>query len=117
MPGNSENEAQAIYILDCMDGQNNDEPKLMKELELVNACTYNVKPSEVLLSNIMQSNGINLSINDPKSQSEIDKMFPSDAVRFNDATIAEVKGMKHKMYLSTLRLTNCQKGPSSIRAS
>jgi hypothetical protein len=92
----SQPEAQAIYILDCMDSENDEESKLMKELELMNACTYNIEPNEVLLSNIQQSNEINLSISDPKSQGEIDRMLPKDAARFNDATVAEVKVMKHK---------------------
>jgi len=93
-----------------MDGQNDDESKLMKELELMNACTYKVEPNEVLLSSIMKSNGINLSINDPKSQSEIDRMLPSDAARFNDATIAEVKGMKHKDVFEYTTIDELPKG-------
>jgi hypothetical protein len=35
-------------------------------------------------------------MSDPKSQSEIDRMDPKDAERFNKATVAEVNGMKHK---------------------
>jgi hypothetical protein len=39
---------------------------------------------------------INLVIPDPKSQNEIDRMDPKDALRFNNATISEVNGMKQK---------------------
>jgi hypothetical protein len=39
---------------------------------------------------------VNLTIQDPKSQSDIDRMDPKDAKQFNDATIAEVNGMKGK---------------------
>ena len=102
--------AQANYILDCMEGQNDNETKLMKELELVNACIYNDEPNEVLLSSIMQSNGINLSISDPKSQNEIDRMHPNDAARFNDATITEVKGMKHKDVFEYTTIDELPKG-------
>ncbi len=47
---------------------------------------------------------INLELPDPKSQRDIDRMTPNDAKRFNDATIAEVNGMKCKgvMELRTL---------------
>jgi hypothetical protein len=55
----------------------------MKELELLNACTYNDEDNDVLLSALAHE--INLTISDPKSQSEIDKMHPNDAKRFNDA--------------------------------
>jgi hypothetical protein len=106
----SEPEAQAIYILDCMGSKNDEESKLMKELELMNACTYNFEPNEVLLCSIMQSNEINLSISDPKSQSEIDRMLPKDAARFNDATIAEVKGMKHKDVFEYTTIDELPKG-------
>ncbi len=60
----------------------------------MNACTYNDEENDIPLSAL--SHEINLTINDPKSQSEIDKMLPKDAKRFNDATITEVKGMKTK---------------------
>jgi hypothetical protein len=39
---------------------------------------------------------VNLAIPDPKSQNEIDRMDPKDALRFNNATISEVNGMKEK---------------------
>jgi hypothetical protein len=50
------------------------------------------------------SDFINLDVPDPKSQRDIDRMTPSDAKRFNDATIAEVHDMKRKgvMELRTL---------------
>jgi hypothetical protein len=83
-----------IFLLDCMQAQTTSDSKLMKELELLNACTYNDEENDVLLSAL--SHEINLTINDPKSQSEIDKMHPKDAKRFNDATITEVEGMKTK---------------------
>ena len=47
---------------------------------------------------------INLDVSDPKSQRDIDNVMPNDARRFNDATLAEVNGMKSKgvMELRTL---------------
>jgi hypothetical protein len=47
---------------------------------------------------------VNLTVPDPKSQRDIDKMSLKDGKRFNDATIAEVNGMKRKgvMELRTL---------------
>jgi hypothetical protein len=85
-----------LFIMNCMESQTNEESQLMKELELLNACTYSEKDNDVLLSAISQANAVNLSIADPKSQGEIDKMDYKDAKRFNDATIAEVQGMKNK---------------------
>ncbi len=81
---------EVIFILQCMEAQTNDESKLMKELELLNACTYNEDNNDVLLTTIMDATKINLTVPDPKSQNEINKMDPNDAKRFNDATIAEV---------------------------
>jgi hypothetical protein len=48
--------------------------------------------------------GVNLDVPDPKSQRDIDRMSPQDAKRFNEATLAEVNGMKKKgvMELRTL---------------
>jgi hypothetical protein len=68
---------------------------LLKSLfQLLLEDTEDDEENDVLLSAL--SHEINLSINDPKSQSEIDKMHPKDAKRFNDATTNEVKGMKTK---------------------
>jgi hypothetical protein len=66
----------------------------MKEMELLNACTYGDDDAGFLLSAL--AGEINLTIADPKSQREIDRMDPKDAKRFNDATLHEVKGMKSK---------------------
>ena len=86
--------------MDCLGSQINTEEILLKELELLTACTYNEEENEVMLSSIKKENEINLSIPDPKSQSDIDKMEPNDAKRFNEATIAEVNGMKHKKVIN-----------------
>ncbi len=48
------------------------------------------------MPSISNQAGINLNIPDPKSQNDIDKVGPTDAARFNDATISEVNGMKKR---------------------
>ena len=63
-----------------------------------------------MLSSIKKENEINLSIPDPKSQSDIDKMEHNDAKRFNEATIAEVNGMKHKKVIEYTTLDDLPKG-------
>ena len=83
-------------ILDCMEAQLDDETKLMKELELLSACAFSTDNQEMLMSTLLNEQDINLSMSDPKSQNEIDRMDPKDAERFNKATVAEVNGMKHK---------------------
>jgi hypothetical protein len=79
-----------------MEAQIDEETKLMKELELLTACALYDETKDILTPAITTDEEINLSIPDPKSQSEIDRMDPKDAMRFNDATIAEVNGMKGK---------------------
>jgi hypothetical protein len=79
-----------------MEAQMDDETKLMKELELLTACALLDETEEILTPAISNGTDINLSIPDPKSQSEIDRMDPKDAKRFNDATITEVNEMKSK---------------------
>jgi hypothetical protein len=91
-----EDNRDSILILDCMEAQLDDETILTKELELLTACALDYELDEILTPAIKDDNTVNLSIPDPKSQSEIDRMNPKDATRFNDATIAEVKGMKGK---------------------
>jgi hypothetical protein len=90
-----ENHDEAKLLLNCMEATINDETKLMKELELLTACATS-DDSDVLLPFIANDKEVNLSIPDPKSQSEIDRMDLKDAKRFNDATITEVNGMKGK---------------------
>jgi len=85
---------EAIFIMQCMQAPLDEETTLLRELELLTACiTYN-ENEELLMSTINAE--VNLSIPDPKSQSEIDRMDPRDAQRFNEATITEVNGMKGK---------------------
>jgi transposase InsO family protein len=91
-----EDNSGSILLLDCMEAQLDDEAILTKELELLTACALDYELNEILTPAIKDANTVNLSIPDPKSQSEIDRMDPKDAIRFNDATIAEVKGMKGK---------------------
>jgi hypothetical protein len=43
---------EAIYIMDCLGSQINTEEILLKELELLTACTYNEEENEVMLSSI-----------------------------------------------------------------
>ena len=86
-----------ILMLDCMEAQVDEETKLLKELELLTACALDVEQSdEIITPAIMNDHEVNLHIPDPKSQSEIDRMDPKDALRFNNATIAEVNGMRGK---------------------
>jgi hypothetical protein len=91
-----ENNTDSILILDCMEAQIDEETMLMKELELLTACAMYDETKDILTPAITTDEEINLSIPDPKSQNEIDRMDPKDAMRFNDATIAEVNGMKGK---------------------
>ena len=90
-----ENHDEAKLLLNCMEASINDDTKLMKELELLTACATS-EDLDVLLPFVDDANEVNLSIPDPKSQNEIDRMDPKDAKRFNDATITEVNGMKSK---------------------
>ncbi len=104
-----------------MEATIDEETKLMKELELLTACAT-LDDSDVLLPFLTNEKEVNLSIHhdkyeaavalqphptfvekkvnlsipDPKSQHDIDRMDPKDAKRFNDATITEVNGMKGK---------------------
>jgi hypothetical protein len=91
-----EDNADAIFMLDCLEAQTDDEAKLMKELELLTACAICDELDEILTPAISSDSSVNLTIPDPKSQGEIDRMDPKDAKRFNDATIFEVNGMKSK---------------------
>jgi hypothetical protein len=112
---------EAKLLLHCMEATIDEDSKLMKELELLTACTT-LDASDVLLpflthekednSSVNHDKNeaaaalqphptfgekeVNLSIPDPRSQHDIDRMNPKDAKRFNDATIAEVNGMKGK---------------------
>jgi hypothetical protein len=90
-----EDDNAAVFLLNCMEATIDDETKLMKELELLTACATSDDLS-VILPFMENDNEVNLTIPDPKSQSDIDKMNPKDAKRFNDATITEVNGMKGK---------------------
>jgi transposase InsO family protein len=88
--------ANVILMLDCMEAQTDVETELMKELELVTACALGEESDDILTPALTSEPNVNLAIPDPKSQSEIDRMNPKDAKRFNDATISEVNGMKSK---------------------
>jgi transposase InsO family protein len=101
---------ETILMLDCMDAQTDNESKLMKELELMNACTYNDDENDVLLSTLFNTSSVNLNIPDPKTQGEINKMNPTDAKRFNDATIAEVNGMKAKQVFENTTMDELPEG-------
>jgi hypothetical protein len=98
------------FVFSCMEAQIDEETSLMKELELLNACLYNDKDNDFLMAAIMDANEVNLSIADPKSQSEIDKMAPRDAKRFNDATLSEVQGMKKKQVFEYTTMDNLPRG-------
>jgi transposase InsO family protein len=86
----------AIFLMACMESQHDEDILLNKELELLMACSD--------MKDDIPYDPVNLTTPDPKSQRDIDNMPPADAKRFNDATLAEVKGMKHKgvMELRTL---------------
>ena len=87
---------EASFLMNCMEASVDEETILMKELELLTACAVTDGDEEMLMPAITTANGVNLNIPDPKTQSEIDRMDPMDAMRFNDATISEVDGMKSK---------------------
>jgi hypothetical protein len=101
---------EVVYILECMEAQTDEETKLLRELELLNACLYNDKDNDVLMAAINDANAINLHIADPKSQNEIDRMDPRDAKRFNDATFTEVRGMKNKQVFEYTTMDNLPRG-------
>jgi hypothetical protein len=103
-------DAGAIFIMNCVESQIDEEMKLMRELELLSACIYNNEDNEILLATIKNENEINLMIPDPKSQNDINKIEPKDAKRFNEATITEVNGMKHKGVIEYTTLNDLPKG-------
>jgi hypothetical protein len=98
------------FVFACMEAQIDEETSLMKELELLNACRYNDKDNDVLMAAIKDANEVNLSIADPKSQNDIDKMDPRDAKRFNDATFSEVRGMQKKQVFEYTTMDNLPQG-------
>ncbi len=100
----------ATFILDCMEAQVNEDTKLMKELELLTACAFTEDNDDMLTPVIANNRGINLTIPDPKSQNEIDRMNPKDAARFNDATISEVNGMKGKKVFVQVTMNDLPQG-------
>ena len=73
----------ATFILDCMEAQVDDDTKLMKELELLTACTLNEEPNEMLTPVVNNDMEINLAIPDPKSQPEL----PSPVVSVFDTRV------------------------------
>ena len=84
------------FLMACIESQRDEDVILSKELELLMACSA--------MKDNLPLEPVNLSIPDPKSQRDINRMQPADAKRFNDATLAEVDGMKRKgvMELRTL---------------
>jgi transposase InsO family protein len=87
---------EANFLLNCMEASIDEESILLRELELLTACAICDGDEEILMPTITTDQVVDLNIPDPKSQSEIDRMDPKDARRFNDATISEVNGMKGK---------------------
>jgi hypothetical protein len=92
------------FLMACVESQQDDITLLTKELELLMGCS--LMNDEILIQDEVNLNvpGPNLNVPDPKTQRDIDRMSPQDAQRFNDATLAEVIGMKQKgvMELRTL---------------
>jgi transposase InsO family protein len=78
----------AIFLMACLESQRDDDMLLNKELELLMACSA--------MKDDIPFDPVNLTTPDPKSQRDINNMTPADAKRFNDATLAEVNGMKQK---------------------
>jgi hypothetical protein len=94
---NMANNEHTIFPLACLESQRDEDVLLNKELELLMGCS-------TMKDEVPLPEPINLNVPDPKPQRDIDRMTPIDAKRFNDATIAEVNGMKRKgvMELRTL---------------
>ncbi len=65
-------------------------------MELLNACTYCANDEEFILTALAAE--IDLTVPDPKSQREIDRLSPQKHKLFNDATLNEVKGMKSNFF-------------------
>jgi hypothetical protein len=73
-----------MFLMACIESQCDEDVRLNKELELLMACSA--------MKDNLPLEPVNLSIPDPKSQRDINRMQPTDAKRFNDATLAEVDG-------------------------
>jgi hypothetical protein len=80
-----------VFLMACLESQRDDITLLTKELELLMGCSS--MNDEI---GNREFGNVNLNVPDPKSQRDIDQMSPQDAKRFNDATLAEVNGMKQK---------------------
>ena len=104
-----ENDDVAMFLLNCMEAPIDEDTKLMKELELLTACAISDE-SNVMLPFMENDEDVNLSIPDPKTQHDIDKMNPKDAKRFNDATTTEVNGMKGKQVFVNATLDDLPPG-------
>ena len=85
-----------IFITNCMEATLDEETILLKELELLTACALDTNDNAFILSPASNDGEVNLHIPDPRTQRDIDRMDPTDAKRFNDATRSEVDGMKSK---------------------
>jgi hypothetical protein len=105
---------EVAFVTACMESQINEEELLLKELELLMACN-NHEQETALITNEAE-NEINLDIPDPKTQNDIDKMNPKDAKRFNDATVAEVKGMRNKGVMEYTTLDELPEGTKTYQS-
>jgi hypothetical protein len=92
------------FLMACLESQRDDITLLTAELELLMGCSSTDDEIPDENTPIHDQDEVNLNVPDPKSQRDIDRMSPQDAKRFNDATLAEVNGMKKKgvMELRTL---------------
>jgi hypothetical protein len=84
------------FLMACLESQRDDITLLNSELELLMSCSAPDDEIPAEDSPNHDHDGVNLDIPDPKSQRAIDRMLPQDAKRFNEATLAEVNGMKKK---------------------
>ncbi len=89
----NDNDDAAMFLLNCMEAPIDEETKLIKEIELLTACAT-FDNIGILLPFVENDNAVDLSVPEPKSQSDIDKMDPKDARRFNDATTTDVNSMQ-----------------------
>jgi hypothetical protein len=71
---------EAIFLMNCMEASVDEETILLKELELLTACAISDDDEAILMSTITTDHGVNLNIPDPKTQNEIDRMDPIDAM-------------------------------------
>jgi hypothetical protein len=103
------------FLMACLEFQRDDITLLNSELGLLMSCSASDDEIPAEDSPNHDHDGVNLDIPDPKSQRDIDRMLPQDAKRFNEATLAEVNGIKKKASWNCERSNHFQSRARSIK--